>query len=270
MSTNVLGVNNVSKSYRQTGGWLGKRHATPVLKNISLTIEEGQIYGLVGRSGCGKSTLARLIVGLEKPDAGLIRVNNQCTHTISGRSLRALYRDVQMVFQDPTAALNPLQTVENIIAEPLLNFTTLDHASRRQSIVELLQDVKLSQRFLKAYPHQLSGGEKQRVCIARALAIRPKLIIFDESFSALDKSTQLEILRLLKELHEQYNASYLLISHDLAVITFLCNRIGVMLDGVIVEENDPRSIMKHSKHFHTSQLVEVSNRQANHLMHLMK
>lgn len=263
MSANrILVIENISKAYRTVGKWLSERHTIPAIDNLSLTIQSGQIYGLVGESGSGKSTLARLIMALEKPDNGKIEINGQNIHTISGQSLRALRNDVQMIFQNPTTALDPSQTVEKAISEPLLNFTNMKHPARTQRIIELFKHVQLPERLMKAYPHQLSGGEKQRVCIARALAIHPKLIILDEPTSALDKSIQINILNLLKDLQKQHGLTYLLISHDLAVLNYLCTHIGVIRNGRIIEQGDRKQILINCKNPYTSQFIEAS-RQLN-------
>ncbi len=258
MSNSILVLENVSKSYRSVGNWLGEPHYVTAVDNISLTIQPGQIYGLVGESGSGKSTLARLILVLEKPDSGKIIINGQDINAISGKLLRALRSKVQMIFQDPTSALDPSQTVEKAITEPLLNFTNMKHSARTQQVLELLKQVQLPERLMNAYPHQLSGGEKQRVCIARALAIHPKLIILDEPTSALDKSTQINILNLLKNLQKQHGLTYLLISHDLAVLNYICTHIGVMKHGKIIEEGYRKQIITSCTNSYTNQLIKTA------------
>ena len=265
MSNSILVLENVSKSYRTVGNWLSEPHYVTAVDNISLTIQSGQIYGLVGESGSGKSTLARLILALEKPDSGRVEINGQNIHVISGQLLRTLRSKVQMIFQDPTSALDPSQTVEKAISEPLLNFTNMKHSARKQQVLELLKHVQLPERLINAYPHQLSGGEKQRVCIARALAIQPKLMILDEPTSALDKSIQINILNLLKNLQQQHGLTFLLISHDLAVINYLCTHIGIIRNGKIIEEGCRKQIMISCKNPYTNQLIETAKLMNNFL-----
>lgn len=255
---NILVVKNISKSYRTVGTWRNEKNTVTAVDNLSLTIQSGQIYGLLGKSGSGKSTLARLIMALEKPDSGIIEINGQNIHALSARSLRAFRNQFQMIFQDPATALDPSQTIEKAITEPLTNFTDRKHSDSAQYLAELFENVQLPTRLLKAYPHQLSGGEKQRVCIARALAIHPKLIILDEPTSALDKSIQTKILNLLKDLQKKYEMTYLLISHDLAVLNYLCSHIGVIHQGKIVEEGERQNILNNCNNPYTNQFIEAS------------
>lgn len=260
LSEQVLVVKSVSKTYRMTGNWWrGHQHAVPAVQNISLQIAYGEVYGLVGESGSGKSTLARLVAMLEHADTGNIQIDGVAVAGIQPSGMRALRRQIQMVFQDPYAALDPMQTVEEAIAEPLLNLLAdIDEPSRTQRIAGLLQDVGLPGRLLHAYPHELSGGERQRVCIARALALHPKLLICDEPVSSLDKSVQAQILNLLAELQQRHKLASLFISHDLAVINHISTRVGVMLRGRLIEEGSRLQVLTNSAHPYTASLVAAS------------
>ncbi|MDQ3186661.1 MAG: ATP-binding cassette domain-containing protein [Pseudomonadota bacterium] len=259
MTADVLELENVSKSYRTVGKWrYGHRHQVLAVQNVSLRVQHGEIYGLMGESGSGKSTLARLVVALEQPTSGRVLIDGVNIAGMKPVAVRNLRREMQIVFQDPYGALDPSQTVEAAIEEPLLNFTTDNKARRIQRILELTHEVGLSERLVHAYPHQLSGGEQQRVCIARALAPRPKLLVCDEPVSALDKSVQAQILNLLRDLQQRQRLTYLFISHDLAVINHLCTRVAVMLRGRMVEEGDRLQVLLRSAHPYTRCLAEAA------------
>ena len=200
------------------------------VKNVAFSVAQGESFGLVGESGSGKSTILRAIAGLIGSWSGQIQVNGQ---DVDGdRRSRAFYKTVQMVFQDPYASLHPRHSVDSVLSEAL-GLQGMDNIDRR--IVRLLDDVGLGKAFRFRYPHQLSGGQRQRVAIARALAAEPRLLLLDEPTSALDVSVQAEILNLLKELRAEHGLTYLMVSHDLAVIGHLCDRLAVMQQGEIVE-----------------------------------
>ncbi|MBI2343035.1 MAG: ATP-binding cassette domain-containing protein [Deltaproteobacteria bacterium] len=210
----------------------GKVHA---VSGVSLTIAPGETLGLVGESGCGKSTLARLIVRLLTPDAGTIMFDGRIITHDSQRSLQSLRRDLQMIFQDPFASLNPRMTVGAILAEPFRIHRVGTRRDRPGRVAALLDLVGLAAEAMHRYPHEFSGGERQRIGIARAIALRPKLVIADEPVSALDVSVQGEILNLLLDLQEQLGLAYLLIAHDIKVVAQISHRIAVMYLGRIVE-----------------------------------
>lgn len=259
MTANVLMLENVSKSYRTVGKWrYGHHHEVLAVRNVSLRVQHGEIYGLMGESGSGKSTLARLVVALEQPTSGKVLIDGVNVAGMKPVAVRNLRREMQIVFQDPYGALDPSQTIEAAIEEPLLNFTTDSKAQRIQRVLELMHEVGLSERLLYVYPHQLSGGERQRVCIARALAPRPKLLVCDEPVSALDKSIQAQILHLLRDLQRRQQLAYLFISHDLAVINHLCTRIAVMLRGRMVEEGERLQVLLHGAHPYTRCLIDAA------------
>lgn len=259
MTADVLVLENVSKSYRTVGNWWrGHRHQVLAVQNVSLRVRTGEIYGLMGENGSGKSTLTRLVLALEKPTSGKVFIDGVNLGEMKPAAMKTARRKMQIVFQDPYGALNPLQTVEAAIEEPLLNFTTDNKARRVQRVLELLHEVGLPERLAHAYPHQLSGGERQRVCIARALSARPKLLVCDEPVSALDKSIQAQILSLLRDLQRRQGLAYLFISHDLAVINHLSTRVAVMLRGRMVEEGDRVQVLFHGAHPYTRSLMEAA------------
>jgi peptide/nickel transport system ATP-binding protein len=204
---------------------------------VSLRVARGETLGLVGESGSGKSTIARVLAGLRRPTSGEVRFDGR---DVSGaatdaRLRRELSREVQLVFQDPYASLNPRRTVEQIVTTPLRVHTDLDAAQRRKRAAELLEQVGLSASHLPRHPHEFSGGQRQRVGIARALAVRPRLVIADEPVSALDVSVQAQVLNLLMDLRGELGLSLLFVSHDLAVVRHFCDRIAVLKDGELVE-----------------------------------
>lgn len=252
----MLAVESLTKTYHTVGGFFGRdRHRVTAVHEVSFAIRPGEAFGLVGESGSGKSTLARLMVGLERPTRGRVFIAGTDIGTLTRRALRALRREVQIVFQNPYTALDPLMTIGASIEEPLVNFTSLGKTERQRQVLDLLRDVGLAERFFHAYPYQLSGGERQRACIARAIALRPKFLVCDEVVSSLDKSVQIQVLHLLKELKQQYGLTYLFISHDLAVVNYLCDRVAVMLRGEIVELGGRQEVLFQPAHPYTQALM---------------
>lgn len=223
---NLLNVAGVSHRYQ----------AQTILKDISLTFTHGESVALLGRSGCGKSTLARLLVGLESPREGEICWQGTSLSNMSGALKKAFRRDVQMVFQDALSAANPRKTVRDILAEPLRHLCTLTKTEQLVRIRQLMQDVELESALLDQRPPQLSGGQLQRVCLARALATKPTLLILDEAVSSLDLLLQAGVIRLLKQLQQQSGIACLFITHDLRLVERFCQRVIVMEKGGIVED----------------------------------
>jgi oligopeptide/dipeptide ABC transporter ATP-binding protein len=234
--TPLMRTENLKKRYRlQKGFFQGERLVLTALGGIDLSIYPGETLGVVGESGCGKSTLARLILRLEEPSEGKIFFGDREITGLQSGEIRPLRREMQLIFQDPYASLNPRIRVGKIIEEPLSIYRIGPPGERRQKVEDLLATVGLSAEVYDRYPHEFSGGQRQRIGIARALALRPKLIIADEPVSALDVSIQAQIINLLLDLQEQFALTYLFISHDLQVVTHVSDRIAVMYAGKLVE-----------------------------------
>lgn len=210
-------------------------HHPAVLRDISLTLRAGESVALLGRSGCGKSTLARLLVGLERPDAGTIVWRGKPISRLNREARKAFHRDIQLVFQDALSAVNPRKTVGEIIGEPLRHLMSIGKKAQRQRIADMLQAVELEVDIMDKRPTQLSGGQLQRVCLARALIVNPALLILDEAVSSLDLVLQAEIIQLLKRLQQQSGTACLFITHDLRLVERFCQRVMVMEQGAIIE-----------------------------------
>ncbi len=224
---------------------------------VSLFLQPGETLGIVGESGCGKSTLARLLMRLIEPDAGRLRFDGEDFGGLDRRGLRARRRDMQLIFQDPYASLDPRMSVGTIIAEPLAIHRIGTRAQRRDKVAELLDLVGLGADAATRYPHEFSGGQRQRIGIARAIALEPKLVIADEPVSALDVSIQSQILNLLLELKARLNLSYVFISHDLAVVEHVSDRVAVMYLGRIVETADTETLYRQPSHPYTQALISA-------------
>ena len=227
------------------------------LRGVSFEVQAGRSYGIVGESGSGKSTLARLVMALETPSAGRVLLLGRDLQTLDPASLRAARRDVQMVFQDPYGSLDPRQTVARIVAEPLSVQAGVSAAELRERAGDTLAAVGLRQNDLDKYPHEFSGGQRQRIAIARALITHPKLIVADEPVSALDVSVQAQVLNLMMDLQERLGVTYLLISHDLAVVQHVCDEVAVMQRGQIVERGHPAQLFGTPQHAYTRALVDA-------------
>ena len=225
------------------------------VNGVSFSIQPGRSFGIVGESGCGKSTLARMVMGLEHPDKGSVRLLGQALGEQSGDALRRLRRHFQMVFQDPYGSLDPRQKVGRIVAEPLDALAPLGQTERAARIVETLASVGLRATDADKYPHEFSGGQRQRIAIARALITRPALIVADEPVSALDVSVQAQVLNLLQDLQRDANITFLLISHDLAVVDYVCDDIAVMYLGQFVEQAETGVLLGRPAHPYTRALL---------------
>jgi oligopeptide/dipeptide ABC transporter ATP-binding protein len=227
---------------------------------LSFAIEHGSILGIVGESGSGKSTLARLVMALDQPDSGRVIFENHDLSSEHGRAMNELRRGFQMVFQDPYASLDPRQKIERIVAEPLHLDARLRRQDRRDRAAEALAQVGLGAQDLDLFPNQFSGGQRQRIAIARALVSRPKLVVADEPVSSLDVSVQAQVLNLLMDLRDRRELSYLFISHNLAVVETLADRIAVMYRGRFVEQGYADEIFRHPMHPYTRRLIDAEPR----------
>jgi len=258
MNAPVLAVRNLTKLFPDSS----RPDALPVgVRGVSFDVARGEVVGLIGESGCGKTTLGRCIVRLQDADAGEILVNGIPFQQLQGRDLRRFRKNVQVVFQRPETCLNPRMTVAVFVREALRNFGIVaNDAAARSRLVELANLVGLREGALDQYPHQLSGGERQRVAIMRALACEPELIVLDEPTSALDVSVQAQVLRTLKELQTVVGTSFLFISHDVAVIRYMCSRVLVMYLGVVVEEGPAEAVFAHPAHPYTRALLGAAPR----------
>lgn len=257
-SEHLLQVQELKKYYPVRGGFFKRKVGdVKAVDNISLDLKRGETFGLVGESGCGKSTAGRTITRLFKPTAGKILFEGRDITKLRGSELRDLRQDIQMVFQDPFASLNPKMMVGSIISEPLLNYGKGSEAKLKSEVMELLTRVGLPEDAYYKYPHEFSGGQRQRIGIARALALKPKLIVADEPVSALDVSVQSQVLNLLKELQEEFNLTLLFIAHDLSVVKHMSDRIGVMYLGNLVEVADAADIYADPKHPYTQALISA-------------
>ncbi len=253
---NILEAFQIKKYFPIRKGFFLK-HVGDVkaVDDITLTVRKGETLGLVGESGCGKSTLGRTLIRLYEPTAGKINFNGNDFLKLSGSELRASRKNIQMIFQDPYASLDPRMTVGQVIEQPFIIHGLLSNSEREAKVKELLELVGLRPSHINRYPHEFSGGQRQRIAIARAIALNPELIICDEPVSALDVSIQAQILNLLKDLQEKLGLTYIFISHDLSVIEHVCDRIAVMYLGKIVEIADREELYKNPKHPYTQALL---------------
>lgn len=252
----LLRVNDLVRHYTLPRESLFAPPATVhALKGVSFSVAAGRSLGVVGESGSGKSTLARLVMALDTPTSGTVELLGRNLHQLPTEQLRQARRDFQMVFQDPYGSLDPRQTVERIVTEPLQAQGQTTRAEQHEQAAQVLSQVGLRTNDLGKYPHEFSGGQRQRIAIARALITRPRLIVADEPVSALDVSVQAQVLNLMQDLQQQFGITYMLISHDLAVVNHLCDEVVVLYQGRIVERGSPGELFRNAQHPYTQSLV---------------
>lgn len=255
MSKSLVVVDGIKKTFPIDSGFLGSKKSVKAVNRVSFEIKEGETFSLVGESGCGKSTTGRLVTRLLTPDEGKIWINNEEISKMNENRLREVRKQVQMVFQDPYASLNPRMKIRDVVGEPLIIHTKLSMAEREKLVSEMLEVVGLNSYHADKFAHEFSGGQRQRIGIARALILKPKLIVADEPVSALDVSIQSQILNLLKDLQEEFHLTYLFISHDLSVVEHISDKIGVMYLGSLVESGPKESIFANPQHPYTKALL---------------
>lgn len=243
----LLQINKVTHSYGSRSYFCFKNRSQKVLTDISFSMDEGICMGMLGSSGAGKSTLGKIILGLERPQSGQVLFQGHDLHTVDKQTRQKLRRELQVVFQDSYSSVNPRMTAERIISEPLENYERLTVLEQKRAVIELLERVGLSEKDLKKYPHQFSGGQLQRINIARAISLKPKLIVLDESVSSLDMVTQTRILELLKELKEDFGLSYFFITHDIKAAYTISDTLGVLEKGELVELFESKNEFFNSK-----------------------
>ena len=251
MSEVLLEVSNLTKHFGET----------PVVSDVSFSVKSSETLGIVGESGSGKTTLVRCILRAIDPDSGTILYNSQNgwreIHVLTNVDLIPLRREIQMVFQDPFSSLNPRMTISEILEEPLIIHGVGDKSSRRKLVLEMLAKVQLSKDTLTRFPHAFSGGQRQRIGIARALMLRPKLVVCDESVSALDVSVQAQVINLLEDLQEELGLTYIFVAHDLSVIRHICDRVLVMRHGRVVEQGLVENVFSDPKEDYTKLLLSA-------------
>ena len=256
----IIELENIRKYFPITRGVLLRRLVGEVkaVDGVSFQIKEGETYSLVGESGCGKTTTARMVLQVETPSEGVMRFNGKDASQFTGAERREYRASVQAVFQDPWSSLNPRMRVGSIILEPLLTNQPMGKHEAQENLDILLRDVGLRQAQGEYYPHEFSGGQRQRIAIARALSLRPKLIVLDEPVSALDVSIRAQIMNLLRQLQDQYGVSFLLIAHNLATVRYMSHQVGVMYLGRMVEQAPVRDLFSNPSHPYTKALIAAS------------
>lgn len=262
---NLLETRNLEKEYvlKKKSLFGGEADTLKAVNGVSLSVQEGETLGIVGESGCGKSTFARLISRLITPTAGKVIFDQQDLTALPKEKIRTIRKDIQMIFQDPYASLDPRKRILAILTEPLAIHGIGTPAERKEQALEMLEKVGLQKDYANRYPHEFSGGQCQRINIARALMLRPRLVICDEPVSALDVSIQAQVLNLLLDLQKEFQLTYIFISHDLNVVRYFCDRIAVMYMGAVVEEGVAEEIYTHPQHAYTKKLLAAIPQQIN-------
>lgn len=257
MTAPLIEMDNVERVFGGGRTLFGRRlPAVHAVQQVTLDVRPGETLGVVGESGCGKSTLARMLAGLDRPTGGAIRFKGSDLAVAARSDFNAIARQIQYVFQDPVSSLNPRKTIRAILEAPLIHLLGLKRAARRERLAELMDAVNLRSEFLDRYPHEFSGGQAQRIGIARALAASPELIVLDEPVSALDVSVQAQVLNLLDDLKARYGLTYVFISHDLSVVESVSDRVAVMYFGRIAEIGPAKEIFARPLHHYTRLLLD--------------
>lgn len=254
----LLKIENLQKYFPVKGGLFQREKMfVKAVDDVTFDVYPGETLGIVGESGCGKSTLAKTLLRLIDSTDGRILFNDQNINELNAKNMHDIRKNLQIIFQDPYSSLNPRKTVRQILEEPLLNLTNFSKDERREIIENTIEEVGLNRNHLNRFPHEFSGGQRQRIGIARALTVRPKVIICDEAVSALDVSIQAQILNLLKNLQQKYQLTYIFISHDLGVVKYFCDRVIVMYLGKIVEIADKKPLFSEPSHPYTRSLLSA-------------
>ena len=253
-NNNILEIKNLNVDY--ISSTLGKKHMIRAVDNLSLSVKKGEILAIAGESGCGKSTLSKAIIHLVKPASGEIIYGSKNVYSLNKPQLKAFRQKVQMVFQNPYASLNPKMTIKEILSEPLIINSKLTKKEIESIVIEKIKQVGLDEYHLQFYPHEFSGGQRQRIAIARALVLNPEFIIADEPVSALDASIQAQIINLIKDLQLEYQITMMFISHDLNVIKYIADRVGIMYLGELVEIGTRDEIFNNPQHPYTRLLLD--------------
>ena len=257
-SNELISVRGLNKQFKLNASVFGEtKKVVHAVNDLSFHIKKGETFGLVGESGCGKSTTGRMLIRLIEPTSGEIIFKGKNIASLKGKQLRALSKEMQIIFQDPYSSLNPRMSCQGIISEPLGIHTKMTGHERKDKVYELLRQVGLPREYATRYPHEFSGGQRQRIGIARALAVNPAFVVCDEPVSALDVSVQSQVLNLLKSLQEDMDLTYLFIAHGLNVVKYISDRIGVMYLGKIVELAEAEELYLHPLHPYTSALISA-------------
>ncbi len=254
----MLEVRNIKRDYELPGGLFKPKKIIHAVKGVSFKLERGKTLAIVGESGCGKSTLARMLTFIDEPTGGDLLIDNKIVDTRPGHLTQDMRQKVQIVFQNPYGSLNPRQKIGDVLGEPLAINTAMSAAERRDRASEMLTKVGLGPEHYNRYPHMFSGGQRQRIAIARALMLNPKLLVLDEPVSALDLSVQAQVLNLLADLQDEFNLTYVFISHDLSVVRYIADEVMVMYFGEAVEYGSREEVFSDPKHDYTRTLFKAT------------